>query len=460
MSERFGVDAGPARFHGENFQGPWVAKARPHTKKPIVGVGRFTNPDTMVEVIRSGQLDIIGAARPSIADPFLPKKIEEGRLDDIRECIGCNVCVSRFNLGIRIVCTQNASSGEEYRRGWHPERFSPARNAGSDVLVIGAGPAGMECAVVLGKRGMRRVHLVDAGPELGGCMRWIPKLPGLGEWARVVSYRRVQIDKLRNVELIPPTRLEAKDVLEYGAEIVVVATGAVWARDGLNAFTRAPIPGADAGLAHVLTPEQVMVGGKEVPGERVLVYDCDGYFMGASLAEKLARAGKRVSLVTPLAGVAPYTAYTGEIFGIHRTLSALGVELRPSHAVTAIEEGTVAATAGGTAVQWQADAVVLVTQRRSEDGLYRELRADRARLREAGIAGLFRIGDCVVPRLIADCIFDGHRLAREIDTDDPSRPLPYIRENRVLGSTDAEYDAVLEPGRSGMPSARLATATT
>src|SRR2546427_5766563 len=175
-------NAGPSRFFPENFQGWAVAKVRPYTKKPIVGVGRFTSPDTMVEVIRSGQLDIIGGARPSISDPFLPKKLEEGRLDDVRECIGCNMCASRFNQGARIVCTQNATMGEEYRRGWHPERFDRARNADNDVLIVGAGSAGLECAMVLGKRGMRRVHLVEAEAEMGGIMRWIPRLPGLGEW--------------------------------------------------------------------------------------------------------------------------------------------------------------------------------------------------------------------------------------------------------------------------------------
>ena len=101
----------------------------------MVNVGRFTDPDLMVEVITSGQCDIIGAARPSIADPFLPKKIEEGRLDDIRECIGCNVCVSRWESARPpIWCTQNATSGEEYRRGWHPEQFAKATNADNDVL--------------------------------------------------------------------------------------------------------------------------------------------------------------------------------------------------------------------------------------------------------------------------------------------------------------------------------------
>src|SRR3989442_282911 len=147
-------NAGSSRFFPENFQGWAVSKVRPHTSKPIVGVGRFTNPDTMVDVIRSGQVDIIGAARPSISDPFLPKKIEEGRFDDIRECIGCNMCASRFNQGARIVCTQNATLGEEYRRGWHPEKVDRAKNADKDVLVVGAGSAGLECAMGLGKRGM------------------------------------------------------------------------------------------------------------------------------------------------------------------------------------------------------------------------------------------------------------------------------------------------------------------
>ena len=90
----------------------------------------------MVAIVRDGQCDIIGAARPSIADPFLPKKIEEGRLEDIRECIGCNICISRWEIGgPPLICTQNATAGEEYRRGWHPERFEPAKNAEVQVWV-------------------------------------------------------------------------------------------------------------------------------------------------------------------------------------------------------------------------------------------------------------------------------------------------------------------------------------
>ena len=444
--------AGASRFRTENFQKPWVEKIRPYTSKPIVGVGRFTSPDTMVEVIRSGQLDIIGAARPSIADPFLPKKIEEGRLDEIRECIGCNICGSRYNQGgSRIVCTQNPTTGEEYRRGWHPERFTRARNAENDVLIVGAGSAGMECAVILGKRGMRRVHLVDADEEMGGIMRWIPSLPGLGEWGRVVSYRKAQIAKLRNVEFIPKRRLDAQQVLEYGAEIVVVATGAQWVADGVTAATHRSIPGADARLPHCLTPEQVMVEGKELRGEQVLVYDGDGYFMAVGLAEKLAREGRRVTYVTPFHEAAPYLNYTGEGRYVNRLLRSLGVEMVPAHVVDQISEGSVCGhhLYEERTVEWPADSTVLATQRRSTDQLYRGLLdgTESTTLADSGIHGLYRIGDCLAPRMLAECIYDGHRLGREIDAANPSVALAYIRENRHLGAEDGDYDGFLETGR-------------
>ena len=94
------------------------------------------------------------------------------------------------------------------------------------MLVVGAGPAGMECAIVLAKRGFGRVHVVTADAEIGGIMRWVPRLPGLGEWGRVLDWRRIQLQKLRRqVELITGERLTAADVRDYGAELVVIATG-------------------------------------------------------------------------------------------------------------------------------------------------------------------------------------------------------------------------------------------
>ena len=425
-------DSGASRFFEQGWQLEWTKHVREATAKPIVGVSRLTDPDQMAEIVSSGVWDVIGAARPSIADPFLPRKIEEGRLDEIRECIGCNICIPKSDPGGNIGCTQNATAGEEFRRGWHPERFEPADNADNDVLVVGAGPAGMECAIVLGKRGFRRVHLVEAGDDIGGIMRWIPQLPGRGQWARVLNWRRIQLGKLRNVEVLTGLRLDADGVREYGAEIVVVATGAHWSPVGLNRETHDPIAGADASLPHVLTPEQIMVEGKTPPGERVVVYDSDGYFMGPDLAERLAVDGHRVDFVTSLDDVSPFSEETLEQVFLKERLHELGVAMHRSVALDEVEPGSVSgADEFGDPFRLDTDAVVLVTQRVSNDDLYLELRADQARLAAEGIEAVYRIGDCVAPQLIADAIFEGHRLAREIDCEDPAVPLPYVRERPV-----------------------------
>jgi dimethylamine/trimethylamine dehydrogenase len=428
-------DSGASRFFPEGWQLEWTGRVREATAKPIVGVGRLTNPDRMAEIVASGVWDVIGAARPSIADPFLPRKVEEGRYGEIRECIGCNICIPKADPGGNIGCTQNATAGEEYRRGWHPERFDRAANPDRDVLVVGAGPAGMECAIVLGKRGFGRVHLVDAEREIGGSTRWVPRLPGRGEWARLLNWRRIQLERLRSVEVITGARLSALDVREYGAELVVVATGARWADSGIVGVRHDSVPGADASLAHVLTPEQVMLEGKRPPGRRVVVYDGEGYFMAPGLAELLALEGYVVELVTSLHEISPFSYETLEQTFLRGRLHELGIAMREETVVTAIEPGRLTAVHEfGDEVVLDADAIVLVTQRLSNEALYLELKEDEAALAESGIEGLYRVGDCVAPQLIADAIFDGHRLAREIDSHDPARPLPWIRERPLEGA--------------------------
>jgi dimethylamine/trimethylamine dehydrogenase len=431
-AEWAGDDAVASRFAGEFSHRGYVEAVRDATRKPIAAVGRFTNPDTMAEAIRSGVIDIIAAARPSIADPFLPQKIEQGRYDEIRECIGCNICASRFAQGAPIVCTQNATVGEEFRRGWHPERFAPAANREKTVLVLGAGPAGMECAMVLGKRGMSAVHLLDEQDALGGSLRSISAYPHLGEWGRLITYRQVQLDKLANVEVILRTRLDAEAVLTYGAEIVVLATGARWRADGMNGPTQAPIAGAEHDFVH--TPEQVSAARGEIAGEHVLVYDTDGYFTAVGMAEMLLAAGKQVTVMTPFANFAQYMFFTGEAFRVNRELRAAGVHVIPGHVLTEIAAGTMSGQSvwSPAPVRWRADAVVLVTQREPRDALYREVTADPDRLVREGIEAVYRVGDCLAPRLIGECVFDGHRLAREIDSADPASALPYIRELPVV----------------------------
>jgi dimethylamine/trimethylamine dehydrogenase len=240
--------------------------------------------------------------------------------------------------------------------------------------------------------------------------------------------------------VITGTLLDAQGVLDYGAEIVVVATGSYWAPDGMQGITNEPIPGADASQEHVVTPEQVMLEGKSV-GERVVIYDCEMYFTGVGLAEKLVREGKKVMYVTPFDGVAPYTRYTLEYPRLSRSLRELGVDVVLEHVLVSVEPDTAPLADIWTDEEKvvDADTVVLVTQRISDDSLYRELSDDQEALASAGIKGLYQIGDCVLPSLIAEAVFSGHRLAREIDSPNPRVPLPYIRERRLLNATDEDY---------------------
>ncbi|WP_095090610.1 FAD-dependent oxidoreductase [Mesorhizobium sophorae] len=449
----WGEDAGPSRFFKANHQAPFVKHVKSVTKAPVLNVGRFTSPDDMVNIINSGQADIIGAARPSIADPFLPKKIDEGRLEDIRECIGCNMCISRWERGVRMVCTQNATAMEEYRRDWHPEKFKKADQPES-ILVVGAGPAGLECARVLGEQG-HEVHLVDAEKEIGGHMRYVSQFPGLGEWWRLITYRQAQIAKLKNIELHLGQRLTAEDVLTYGADKVVLATGARWLDNGFSQVTMGAIPGIDCSTPYFATPEQVMAG--KAIGQRVLVLDADGYYTAYSIADKLADEGKQVTAVSVFGQIGSWTNYTLETPFMQRTMRKKGIKQIGGTWIQDVEVSncvqvrlfdlyrddpsrTTVPVAGeyprkmsNEATLMEFDTVVLVTGRVSNDGLYKELAAQKDRWKEEDIKGIYQAGDCYAPRFLADTIFAGHRIAREITSADPQTPLPYKRERMVWG---------------------------
>lgn len=421
-------DSGTSRYYAEGHERPWTDRVREATDKPVVGVGRYTSADLMAEIVRTRALDIIGAARPAIADPFLPTKIAEGRLDEIRECTGSNVCIAREELYAQVGCIQNATAGEEFRRGWHPELFTKAANSDRAVLIVGAGPAGMECAVVLGKRGFDAVHLVDGAPEIGGRLRWARQLPTLGDWGRITDYRSIQLDKLESVEVITGRQLTAADICDYGAQIVIIATGSTWRGDGIQS-DGADIEGADAARPNVLTPEQVMLEGKRPKAGTVVVYDADGYYVGPGIAEQLAGEGFDVHLVTPFTVVSPVSDESLEGDMLREHLHEQGITAHREVALTWIDEGGVRGTNQfGEPWTMPCSGVVLVTQQRSDNELYLELLADPSGLQAAGIEAVYAIGDAIAPRPISESIFDGHRLAREIDSDDPMRPLPYLRE--------------------------------
>ena len=176
--------------------------------------------------------------------------------------------------------------------------------------MVGAGPAGMECARVLGERGYK-THLLEKDAELGGHLRHVVRLPGLAEWGRVVTWREGQLAKMPNVEILRGVgTVEASDLLAYGASRIVLATGAHWLGNGITGFGPEPIAGVDNTQDGILTPEQYWAG-KPI-GQRVVILDGDGYFMAVSLAEQLADAGKDVTLVTWCEKVAPYTDFTLE----------------------------------------------------------------------------------------------------------------------------------------------------
>ena len=405
-------DSATSRFSNEGFQEPYVSFVKKLTDKPVVSVGRFTSPDTMVSQVDRGITDFIGAARPSIADPFLPRKIEEGRNEDIRECIGCNICVAAENTTGLFRCTQNPTAGEEWRRGWHCENIKE-KGSDSDVLVVGAGPAGLECARALGQRGYN-VHLAEARAEVGGRVALESALPGLAAWGRVRDYRQIQIGKMKNVEVHAGAELDAEAILDYGAEIVVLATGAKWRRDGVSYTNAHAIPGFDSD--RVFTPDDIM-NGASVEGP-VVVFDDDHYYIGGVIAEKLRAQGHEVTIVTPLMELSRWTEYTLEMPIITSHVLSKGIDIISDHNIARIgEEGLDLYNVYHDQKRRQIScrSVVLVGSRRPNDQLYKQLSADPDKLKAAGITRLLRAGDCVAASTIQHAVYDGHRVARELD---------------------------------------------
>ena len=419
-------DSSTARFAPEAFQEEFVRGLKQLTTKPVVGVGRFTSPDEMVRQVRSGVLDLIGAARPSIADPFLPKKIEEGRLEDIRECIGCNICVSGDNLVAPIRCTQNPTMGEEWRRGWHPERI-PTTTSRSKVMVIGAGPSGLEAARALGTRGFE-VAVMEATREIGGRASRESALPGLASWRRVVDYRVTQIEQLPSVELHLESPTTVDEALSYGFHHVAIATGATWRADGAGRTHLRPIP--ISAEAHVLTPDDLMRG-ERPRGDKVVIFDDDHYYLGSVLAELLVAEGHTVELVTSEPLVSAWTVNTLEQPRIEQRLRRLDVQLRTQHVVTEVhhDSASIVHTSLGDPFRIECDAVVMITGRIPNDQLATELSAANDRWAEAGLRSVRTIGDAWVPSTIASAVWWGHRYARELEVDESDI---YFRREQLL----------------------------
>ena len=404
-------DSATTRFEPDDgYQTPYIEFVKKLTSKPVVAVGRLNSPDMMVSMVRRGIVDFIGAARPSIADPFLPEKIRTDRTEEIRECIGCNICVSSDTLGVPIRCTQNPTMGEEWRRGWHPEKIEP-KGKEDAALVIGAGPAGLECAMQLAKRGYH-VTLAEAGDSLGGRAAREARLTGLAAWRRVADHRIYDLQQRANVETFLESRLSASDVIELGIANVFVATGAKWRSDGVGRTGRRPF--RTDGQPAIITPEDIMDSMRSAAGPLV-IYDDDQAYLAGVLAEHLSPDIADITFVTPASTVSPFTDYTLEQARIQRSLLENGVNIIAGHKLVGVTGGSCEVRCIYTdKPRHLACATLLpVTERIRQCGLFEELRDHP----QNGLKTLQLIGDAAMPGLIADAVYGGHMAARNFEAD-------------------------------------------
>jgi len=418
-------EMGASRFVKEAALESYMSYVKSITSKPVVTVGRFTSPDTMVSQVKRGIVDFIGAARPSIADPFLPNKIKEGRIDEIRECIGCNICYTGDSTGTPIRCTQNPTMSEEWRRGWHPEKIAP-RTSDSTILVVGAGPAGLEATRALGRRGYS-VMLAEASLAPGGRVSREAELPGLGEWARVRNYRVHEIQSMENVDLYLDNKMSVDDVLAVEANHIAIATGSTWRADGRGLYHTTPIQqlGSEDQL---FTPDDIMNG--RLPTGPTLIYDDDRYYMANVIAELLRAKNIPVTLVVPTNTISTWGERTSEHAQIRQRLHELKVDMITSHALIGFDgsKARIECAYSGDVKELPMEAVVTVTMRTPDDALYRGLQQHLVDNAGYQPESLCRIGDCEAPAIIAAAVYSGHRYAQELEADvDVDNPAKYDR---------------------------------
>ena len=406
-------DSQTSRFEiNEGYQVPYIEFVKSLTTKPVVGVGRFTSPDLMTSLIKQQTVDLIGAARPSIADPYLPNKIKEGRIDEIRECIGCNICVSSDNLSVPIRCTQNPTMGEEWRRGWHPEKIKP-RKTEQTALVVGAGPAGLECSMQLARRGYH-VILSEAAIELGGRVLLESDLKGLSAWKRVVDNRVYEIQQKTNIEIYRESELTLSHINELGVNNVFIATGSSWRDDGVGRSQRKEIAGLET--IQVLTPTDAIRKQSSLEGP-IVIYDDDQGYLAGVIADHLSSLGHNVTFVTPASIVSPWTVSTLEQQRIQKSLLNQNVNIISNKIISSVNGDNLEMRCIYTneATELACKTLILVTERLPNITLYQQLVQQASIDSEAPKRHLELIGDALAPGLIADAVFSGHLAAENFE---------------------------------------------
>ena len=358
---------------------------------PVLGMGRVTTPQLAEELLHGGKADLIGMVRELIADPRLPEKARTGRVDEIRPCIGCmQSCIGRRMKGLAITCIHNPVTGREGE--WGDVTPAPTRKS---VLVVGGGPAGLEAAKVAALRG-HRVTLVEKGPRLGGQTLIAARGPMRGEFASIASFAEAEARRA-GVEILLDTEATPESVLRFGADSVVIATGAE-PQVGMEATPSGP---------RLLTARDVLAG--DAPRNlNVVVVDTQGLHPGSDVSEVLLDLGNRVEMAT----TAPYAGANLQPLVwrvLYERLLNKGLRESPFTQVVGLGEGSVTlrhTVTGREETREGVDAVVIADSRRSVDGLYRALKGR--------VPNLHAVGDCLAPRTVEQAMQEGHRAGRGV----------------------------------------------
>jgi mycofactocin system FadH/OYE family oxidoreductase 2 len=365
---------------------------------PVFITGRILDPMHADRILSDGHADMIGMTRAQIADPELAKKSEEGRIDDIRPCIGCNQgCGGNPNdMPEHIYCVQNPAIGREKELGIGTLQRAARMKK---VLVVGGGAGGMETAWVAAARG-HRVTLYEKTERLGGQINLARKLPGRDEMEGIVRWRIRQMAEYA-VKVVLNQEVTAAMITREAPDAVVIATGS---KPFLGQYLKSIPPPQGWEQPNVVSCEDILEERITI-GDRVIILDVEGRIKGLGTADMLAVQGKNVELVTPL-------LYPGACLDV-TSLEYLkakaakdGVKFTPDSYITKIsgKSVTVVDLFTGKEKAEEADSVVIITCGKPDEDLYFSLKGK--------VKELYRIGDCLVPRTVDRAVFDGHRVGR------------------------------------------------